>query len=206
MHEDETRTTECAFSIMPRPHARKRTFVTSSAKFQIARHAPGARAPGAHCPYGTDVRRCRQTSRASPGNARAPSYIAGKFLARFVFKKRLLYTFLFMEVVGFGVSNVFAIKQNPKRRTTRAPSPRFPAIFAPIRAPGRRPGDRRAPEPQPRAAAARQNLKSRFTGFFRRPDPAFSSELSRRTRPVIVRDARTRRDKPPTGGRESVRR
>lgn len=147
-----------------------------------------------------------KTSRASPGNARAPSYIAGKFLARFVFKKRLLYTFLFMEVVGFGVSNVFAIKQNPKRRTTRAPSPRFPAIFAPIRAPGRRPGDRRAPEPQPRAAAARQNLKSRFTGFFRRPDPAFSSELSRRTRPVIVRDARTRRDKPPTGGRESVRR
>ena len=87
MHEDETRTTECAFSIMPRPHARKRTFVTSSAKFQIARHAPGARAPGAHCPYGTDVRRCRQTSRASPGNARAHSYIAGKFLARFVFKK-----------------------------------------------------------------------------------------------------------------------
>ena len=39
-----------------------------------------------------------------------------------------------MEVVGFGVSNVFAIKQNSKRRTTRAPSPRFPAIFAPIRA------------------------------------------------------------------------
>ena len=62
-------------------------------------------------------------------------------------------------------------------------------------------GSSLAPEPKPQ-----QNSKSRITGIFRRPDPAFSGELSRRTQPVIVLDTRTRRDNPPTGGRESVRR
>lgn len=202
MHEDETRTTECAFSIRQAARPRKRTFVTSSAKFQIARQAASTHAHAAHCPQRADVLLAATKRRARRRETPARFPIYREIPRAFCFIKDILYISWFMEVVGFGVSNVFAFKQNSKRRTTRAPSPRFPAIFAPIRRPGTPPGrSSLAPEPQPR-----QNLKSRITGIFRRPDPAFSAGLSRRTQPVIVRDTRTRRDNPPTGGRESVRR
>lgn len=182
---------------------RKRTFVTSSAKFRIARHAPGARAPGAHCPQMADVLLAATKRRAHRRETPARFPIYREIPRAFCFIKDILYISRFMEVVGFGVSNVFAIKQNSKRRTTRAPSPpRFRAIFRADPRPGTPPGrSSLAPEPQPG-----QNSKSRITGIFRRPDPAFSAGLSRRTQPVIVRDTRTRRDKPPTGVRESVRR
>lgn len=142
MHEDETRTTECAFSIRQAARPRKRTFVTSSAKFQIARHAPGARAPGAHCPQMADVlltaTKRRTHRRETP--ARFPIY--REFPRAFCFIKDILYISRFMEVVGFGVSNVFAIKQNSKRRTTRAVPHVFRRFSRRSGDLGRRPADR----------------------------------------------------------------
>ena len=148
----------------------------------------------------------RQNVARTAGKRPRAFLYTGKFLARFVYKKDFfILSCLWMWLdSAFQTCSPLSKIQRDARRAHR--SPRFRAIFAPIPALGRRPGDRRAPEPQPRAAAARQNLKSRLTGIFRRPDPAFSDELSRRTQPVIVRDTRTRRDNPPTGGRESVRR
>lgn len=129
MHEDETRTTECAFSIRQAARPRKRTFVTSSAKFRIARHAPSARAPGAHCPQRTDVLLAATKRRAHRRETPARFPIYREIPRAFCFIKDILYISRFMEVVGFGVSNVFAIKQNSKRRTTRAPSPAFSGDF-----------------------------------------------------------------------------
>lgn len=85
MHEDETRTTECAFSIRQAARPRKRTFVTSSAKFQIARHAPSARAPAAHCPQMADVLLAATKRRAHRRETPARTPIYREFPRAFCF-------------------------------------------------------------------------------------------------------------------------
>ena len=105
-----------------------------------------------------------KTSRASPGNARALSYIAGKFLARFVFKKGFFILSCLWKWLDSAFQTCLPLSkiQRDARRAHRPP--RFRAILRADPRPGPPPWG-----PASAGAAAPAKFKIAHYGHFPAP-------------------------------------